>query len=90
MEFEWDEEKAATNIKNHGVSFEEVKSVFDDPLYVDFYDPDHSLDEDRFVIVGMSRQGRLLVVSYTERNEATRLISARVATRREREVYEGG
>ena len=88
MEFEWDEEKAAANLTSHKVSFDEAKTVFDDPLYVDFYDPDHSLDEHRFLIVGESRQGRLLIVSYTERENATRLISAREVTGAERKVYE--
>ena len=88
MEFEWDEEKAAANLTSHKVSFNEAKTVFDDPLYVDFYDPDHSLDEHRFLIVGESRQGRLLIVSYTEREDATRLISAREVTGAERKVYE--
>ncbi len=88
MEFEWDEEKAAANLAKHGVSFEEAKGVFDDPLYVDFYDPDHSQDEHRYIIIGQSRQGRLLIVSYTERDDVTRLISAREVTRSEREVYE--
>ena len=67
MEFEWDEEKAAANLAKHGVSFEEAKTVFDDPLYVDFYDPDHSVDEHRYIIIGESQQRRLIIVSYTER-----------------------
>ena len=90
MEFEWDEEKAAANLTSHKVSFDEAKTVFDDPLYVDFYDPDHSLDEHRFLIVGESRQGRLLIVSYTERENARRLISAREVTSAERKAYEEG
>ncbi len=88
MEFEWDQEKAAANLASHKVSFDEAKTVFDDPLYVDFYDPDHSLDEHRFLIVGESGQGRLLIVSYTERGEATRLIGAREVTAAERKAYE--
>jgi uncharacterized DUF497 family protein len=88
--FEWDENKAAANLAKHGVSFEEAASVPNDSLYVDFYDPDHSDDEHRYVIVGISEQRRLLVVSYTERGDAIRLISARVATRMEREAYEEG
>ena len=90
MEFEWDEEKAAANLAKHGVSFEEARTVFDDPLYVDFYDPDHSPEEHRYIIIGESRQGRLLLVSYTERDDVTRLISAREVTRSEREAYEEG
>ena len=90
MRFEWDENKAASNLSKHGVSFEEAKTVFDDPLYVDFYDPDHSDEEQRYIIVGESNRGRLLIVSYTERGDSIRLISARVVTRSEREVYEEG
>ncbi|MBD2005217.1 MULTISPECIES: BrnT family toxin [Cyanophyceae] len=90
MRFDWDENKAASNLSKHGVSFEEAKTVFDDPLYVDFYDPDHSDDEERYLIVGESNQGRLLIVSYTERGDSIRVISARVVTRSEREVYEEG
>ena len=90
MEFKWDEKKAATNLANHGISFDEAKTVFDDPLYVDFYDPDHSYDEHRYLIVGESRQGRLLIVSYTERGDAVRLISAREVTLAERKAYEKG
>ncbi len=88
MKFEWDENKAANNLSKHSVSFDEAKTVFNDPLYVDFYDPDHSEDEERYLIIGMSHQGRLLISSYTERGESVRLISARVATRAERETYE--
>jgi len=88
MEFEWDEEKAAANLAKHGVSFGEAMSVFDDALYVDFYDPDHSLNEHRYIIIGESQQRRLLIVSYTERDDAIRLIGAREVTRSERETYE--
>ncbi|WP_034934828.1 BrnT family toxin [Gloeocapsa sp. PCC 73106] len=88
MQFEWNNEKAASNLAKHGVSFEEAKTVFDDPLYVDFYDPDHSEDEERYLIVGQSNRGRLLIVSYTERRDSIRLISAREVTRTEREAYE--
>jgi hypothetical protein len=88
MEFEWDERKAAANLSRHGVSFDEAKEVFEDPLYVDFYDPDHSYDEHRYLIIGLSQRRRLLIVSYTEREDTVRLISAREATRGEREAYE--
>jgi uncharacterized protein len=88
MKFEWNQEKAASNLSKHGVSFEEAQTVFDDPLYVDFYDPDHSDDEERYIIIGKSMQGRLLLVSYTERGNVTRLISAREVTRAERKAYE--
>lgn len=89
MKFEWDENKAARNLSKHSVSFEEARTVFDDPLYVDFYDLDHSDDEERYLIVGHSKQGHLLIVSYTER-DLIRLISARVITPAEREAYEQG
>jgi uncharacterized DUF497 family protein len=90
MEFDWDDEKAAINLTEHNVSFDEAKTVFDDPLYVDFYDPDHSYDEHRYLIIGESQQRRLLIVSYTERDDITRLISAREATPAERRDYEKG
>ena len=88
MEFDWDEGKAKSNLSKHGVAFDEARTVFDDPLYVDFFDPDHSDDEHRYIIVGCSERGRLLVVSYTERESKVRLISARETTRRERFAYE--
>jgi uncharacterized DUF497 family protein len=90
MQFDWDNNKAERNLSKHGVSFEEAKTVFDDPFYVDFYDPDHSEDEERYLIVGQSSRGRLLIVSYTEREDSIRLISAREVTRTEREAYEEG
>ena len=90
MEFEWDENKSAANLSKHGVAFAEAKTVFEDDLYVDFYDIDHSYDECRYIIVGQSKFGRLLIVSYTDREDVTRLISARKATRRERQAYEEG
>ncbi|MEH2285243.1 MAG: BrnT family toxin [Nostoc sp.] len=89
MKFEWDENKAAINLLKHQVSFEEAKTVFDDPLYVDFYDPDHSDNEERYLIIGESGRGRLIITSYTDRGNSIRLISAREVTRSEREAYEG-
>ena len=88
MEFEWDEGKAAANLAKHGVSFEEAKTIFDDRLYVDFYDPKHSLNEHRYIIIGQSNQGRILIVSYTERNDAIRLINARELISAEWKDYE--
>ena len=88
MNYEWDHEKAKRNLEKHGVSFEEAATVFDDPHYVDFHDPDHSVDEHRYLIMGQSTAGRLLVVSYTERDKAIRLISAREMTSSERRAYE--
>jgi hypothetical protein len=90
MKYEWDANKAIKNLAKHGVSFAEAKTIFDDPLYVDFYDLDHSEDEERYLIVGESNRGRLLIVSYTERRESIRIISAREVTKSEREAYEEG
>lgn len=88
MTFEWDGTKAAANLSKHGVAFDEAQTVFNDPLFVDFYDPDHSADEPRYIIIGESNQKRLLIVSYTDRVNAIRLISARELTPTEREAYE--
>ena len=88
MKFEWDDEKAETNLSKHGVSFEEAQTVFSDPHCVDLYDPDHSGDEERYPAAGMSIAYRLLVVSYTERGNKTRLISAREMSRQEQKSYE--
>ncbi|MEI6708210.1 MAG: BrnT family toxin, partial [Methylococcales bacterium] len=88
MEYEWDNYKAVSNLSKHGVSFEEAKTVFDDSLYVDFYDPDHSHSEHRFILLGESIQSRLLFVSYMERDNVIRIISAREATQSERKAYE--
>jgi uncharacterized protein len=90
MKFEWDQDKAVSNFSNHGVSFDEAKTVFNDPLYVDFFDPDHSYNERRYIIIGQSIDNRLLLVAYTEREDAIRLVSAREATRKERKNYEEG
>jgi uncharacterized protein len=90
MEFEWNPEKAAINLKKHNLSFQEAATVFDDSLSVTFPDPDHSIGESRYVIIGMSRSGQLLVVSHTDRENRTRIISARRATRQERRFYEKG
>ena len=88
MIFEWDERKARTNLKKHGVRFEEAASVFRDPLSLTVADSEHSESEDRFLDVGMSEQGRLLVVSYTERGSLIRIISCRQAMPLERKAYE--
>jgi uncharacterized DUF497 family protein len=88
MRFEWDEGKAAANLARHGVSFEEAITVFGDPLSDTFDDPDHSAEERRFVIIGLSEQGRMLIVAHTDEGEVVRLISAREPTRGEREFYE--
>ena len=86
--FEWDPVKAAENHADHGVTFDEASAVFADPLSLLMGDPDHSEDEDRYLLLGMSVQQRLLVVAFTDRPPRTRIISARRATRRERRRYE--
>ena len=88
MILEWDPEKAASNLPKHGVDFHEAASVFDDPLSTTFDDPDHSVDERRYVTIGSALTGRILVVAHTDRGEAIRLISARPATPGERRFYE--
>jgi uncharacterized DUF497 family protein len=90
MDFEWDPDKAARNLAKHGVSFSEAATVFGDPLALTYLDPDHSEDEDRFLTFGESDRGRLLVVSHTDRENRTRIINARRATRKERKGYEEG
>jgi uncharacterized DUF497 family protein len=86
--FEWDPDKAEANFAKHGVTFAEATTVFGDPLSITIRDPGHSWAEQRFVDVGVSHAGRLLVVSYTERGVRIRIISAREATRAERTKYE--
>jgi hypothetical protein len=88
MKFEWDPRKAKLNLTKHGVAFDEATTVFYDPLSATFDDPDCSVGERRFITVGYSSQGRLLVVSHTDRGEATRIISARRATASERKRHE--
>jgi uncharacterized DUF497 family protein len=90
MDFEWDDTKADSNERKHGVTFTEAMTAFADPLSVTGYDPRYADDEDRFLTMGMSVGGRLLVVSHTDRGEVVRIISAREATRRERKDYEDG
>jgi len=90
LSFQWDENKARTNLVKHGVSFTEATTVFGDPLSVTIPDPAHSQAEDRFIILGLSHQQRLLVVVFTERGDTIRIISARRSSRRERRDYEEG
>ncbi|NLV44141.1 MAG: BrnT family toxin [Candidatus Hydrogenedentes bacterium] len=90
MEFEWDRDKAAANFRKHDVSFEEASSVFGDALAITFNDPMHSVREHRFLAFGISQSGILLVVSFAERENRIRIISARRATRAERKIYEEG
>lgn len=88
MEFEWDAKKAESNAAKHGVSFTEAMTVFGDPLEFVIFDPDHSEDESRFISMGQSALGRLLVVAYTERESRVRIINAREAAPKERRLYE--
>jgi len=88
MTFKWNPLKAKSNYRKHRVSFEEASTALLDPLSKTDYDPDHSIEEHRFITFGISARQRLLVVSYTESGGEIRLISARLATRREREIYE--
>jgi uncharacterized protein len=90
MEFEWNPEKAAINLEKHDISFPEASTVFEDALSVTFPDPDHSIGEERYVIIGMSNLGRLLIVSHTDRESRIRIISARLANRQEKRFYEEG
>ena len=88
LEFEWDPTKARANEEKHGVSFFEAREIFDDDHSSTVPDPDHSEDEDRYLIFGVSKAPRHLVVSYTERDDRIRLISAREMTPQERRAYE--
>ena len=88
IEFEWDPKKAEANKKKHGVGFHEAATVFGDPLAITFADPDHSLNEERYITFGLSRFNQLLVVSHTQRGEYFRIINARLMTRREKKFYE--
>ncbi len=88
MNLEWDQRKAKSNLRKHGVSFHEGASVLADPLSITYHDPDHSVPEQRFVTVGLSQAGRVLVVAHTDRGENIRIISARRTTKREQRYYE--
>ncbi len=90
MDFEWDPKKASLNVRDHRITFEEASTVFGDSLAATFPDPDHSVGERRLLTFGMSDQGRLLVVSHTERGDVVRIISARRVLRAERRIYEEG
>jgi len=90
MRFAWDQKKASNNLAKHGISFEEAATAFGDPLSNTFQDPDHSMEEQRFIILGLSEQGRIVVVAHTDDGEVVRIISAREATRGERRSYEEG
>ena len=88
MKFDWESPKAKRNLAKHKVSFEEAATALLDPLARTASDPDHSIDEYRFITFGVSARGRLLLVSYTWRGDSIRILSARQATKHEREIYE--
>ena len=90
MKIEWDPIKAVGNLKKHGVSFEEAATALSDPMAVTGPDPDHSIYEERYVTFGISERRRVVVVSHTEEEETIRIISARKASKGERELYEEG
>jgi uncharacterized DUF497 family protein len=87
LRFDWDLNKASKNIKKHEVMFDEAATVFDDPMFVTVIDEEHSDDEERYITIGVSRQGRLLVVAHTDRAGQIRVISARKATKYEEQFY---
>lgn len=89
MRFEWDPQKANQNLKKHGIAFDEAVTVFYDSLSATFDDPDHSGNERRYITIGSSSQGRLLLVAHAEREKSVRIISARPATAHERKRHEG-
>ncbi len=88
LSFTWDRDKATANLRKHRVDFEDAASAFGAPLSITIPDPDHSLGEERWLLIGLSAGGRLLVVAHTERDDEIRIISARQATRPERQTYE--
>jgi uncharacterized DUF497 family protein len=88
LQFTWDPQKAASNLRKHKVGFPEAATAFADPLSLTIPDPDHSVGEERFVLMGQSERRRLVVVAHVERGDLIRIISARLATRRERKTYE--
>ena len=90
MKIEWELKKARLNLRKHKVSFEEAATVLRDPMAATGDDPDHSDDEYRFITFGMSERGRLLVISHTEEGATIRIISARLASKGERKIYEEG
>ena len=90
LRFDWDGTKASSNARKHGVRFEEAATAFGDTLSVTVSDPDHSLYEERYLLLGMTERNRLVVVSHTERRDTIRLISARIATAKERKGYAEG
>jgi len=90
MKIEWDPKKAKSNLRKHRVSFEEAATALSDPMTATGLDPDHSITDERYVTFGVSERGRLLVVAHTDEEETIRIISARIASKGERELYEEG
>ncbi len=88
LNFEWDLDKEAKNISKHDVDFDEAGSVFNDPMFITFLDEEHSIDEERYLTIGLSNKGRLLLVAHAERNDRIRIISARKATKNEEKFYQ--
>lgn len=88
LRFTWDPAKAAANLRKHGISFMEASTAFADPLSITIPDPDHSVSEERFVLIGLSHRQHLVVVAHVQRGDLIRIINARPATRRERKTYE--
>lgn len=88
LRFTWDPAKAAANLRKHGISFMEASTAFADPLSITIPDPDHSVSEERFVLIGLSHREHLVVVAHVQRGDLIRIINARPATRRERKTYE--
>ena len=88
MEFEWDRKKAKYNLRKHDVSFEEASTVFDDLFAAVYEDPEHSVNERRFLMIGKSVRRRLLIIAFADRNQRIRIISARLPTKNEKKSYE--
>jgi len=85
--FDWDPDKASKNVEKHHVSFEEAATVFDDPMFITFIDDEHSIDEERYITIGLSSRGRLLMLAHADRKDHIRIISARRATKNEEQFY---
>jgi uncharacterized DUF497 family protein len=85
--FEWDSDKASKNVEKHNVSFEEAATVFDDPIFITFIHDEHSIDEERYITIGLSSRGRLLMLAHADRKDHIRIISARRATKKEEQFY---
>jgi hypothetical protein len=85
--FEWDSDKASQNVEKHHVSFEEAATVFDDPMFITVIDDEHSIDEERYITIGLSSRGRLLMLAHVDRKDYVRIISARRATKKEKQFY---